>query len=43
MLVLHTDSSWLSSYASELHINSSGLSSNVGATYRQFSVEFICW
>jgi hypothetical protein len=26
-----------------LHSNSSGLSSNVGATYREFSEEFKCW
>jgi hypothetical protein len=43
MSVRHTESSVLSSYVGELHINSSGLSSNVGATHRQFSVEFIWW
>ena len=42
MLVLHIDSSVLSSYGGEVHINSSGLSSYVGVTYRQFMVEFIC-
>ena len=39
MLVLHTDSLVLSSYGGQVHINSSGLSSYVGVTYRQFSVE----
>ena len=39
MSVRHTESS----NVGELHVNSSGLSSNVEATYRQFIVEFICW
>jgi hypothetical protein len=43
MLVLHTDSLVLSSYGGQVHINSSGLSSYVGVTYRQFMVEFIWW
>ena len=43
MSVRHTESSVKSSNVGELHVNSSGLSSNVEATYRQFMVEFKCW